>query len=199
MVGARRTERLRIVRVRPLGLLFHREIVLHGLHARDLPGRPGRVGTGHDVPHLARERDDPRIRLHINIGVLQMGVFREVCLHAYRNGFILLLHCVACRRGDYLQFVFHRLDAIESCGDPLRRTLRLVGIDLPAEHHDGPAVVSTSICLPLTRESAARAILVFAVSHESLTSTFSLETSTAVAGVAMNAAPTTSAVQSVTE
>ena len=122
-------------RVRPLGLFFHREIVLHRLHAGDLPSRPGRLGTRHEVQHLARERNDPRISLHINIGVLQMSVFREARLHACRNGLILLLHRVACRRGDHLQFVFHRLNAIKPCGDPLRRTLRLVGIDLPAEHY----------------------------------------------------------------
>ena len=55
--------------------------------------------------------------------------------------------------------------------------------------HDAWALVMMS------RISPVSAILVFAVSHESLTSAFSLDMSTAMAGTAMSAAPTTRVVQ----
>ena len=52
-VLALRSELDDIALVRPvtesLGLLFDPEFVLHRLYAGDLPCRPRRVGTGHDV------------------------------------------------------------------------------------------------------------------------------------------------------
>src|ERR1044071_5143316 len=57
-----------------LGLFLHREIVLHGFHTWDLPSRPGRLGTGRHVRHLTGQRDDPRIGMNIDIGVLETRV-----------------------------------------------------------------------------------------------------------------------------
>src|SRR6185295_6600077 len=80
-----------------LGLLLYGEIVLHGFHARDLPGRPGRLGTGRHVRNLPGQRDDSRIGMNIDIGILETRVLhlsrilRNVLLDTCRNGLILLL------------------------------------------------------------------------------------------------------------
>lgn len=54
-----------------LGLLFYCEVVLHRLHARDLPGNPRRLGAGHEILNFAAQRDHSRVGLGMNTGFLQ--------------------------------------------------------------------------------------------------------------------------------
>ena len=82
--------------LKALGLLLHRQIILDGLYTGNLPGGPGRIGTGHDVIDLAGQGDDPRISLNSNIGFVQMRVHRDVFLDAFRDGIILVHHPFAC-------------------------------------------------------------------------------------------------------
>ena len=185
-----------VLGAKPLGLLLHREIVIHELHAPDEPRCPRRISTGREILDFAGQRDHPRIGLNGNTGFLQVCVLGDILFDACRYSLIPFLQDFALRRGHHFEVVLHRLDAIEEFGDVPRRLLGHLEIDLTAEHHDALRGLDNNLP-PFDPTIDRKGIFVFPVSPVSLIRVFSVDLSAALTNPVMQAPPIIRAAQNV--